>query len=109
MSVLFRIGDDYPETRIIRRVRKFGDHFKGWFSIAHTSRSGAMNMFFIQNPITYQDFSTVWFSHPYHDPLKVVQVIIASSELSVEQEAKYNASLCSFLCTGEAKSNLHSK
>lgn len=70
MSVLFRIGDDYPETRIIRRVRKFGDHFKGWLSITQTSRSGAMTMFFIQNPITYQDFSTVWFFPPLPQPFE---------------------------------------
>lgn len=86
MSVLFRIGDDYPETRIVRRARMFGDHFKGWLSITHTSRSRAMNLLFIQNPTTFQDFSTM-VSHPYPNPFKVVQAIISSSELSVEQEA----------------------
>lgn len=86
MSVLFRIGDDYPETRIVRRARIFGDHFKGWLSITHTSRSRAMNLLFIQSPTTYQDFSTM-VSHPYPSPLKVVQVIISTSELSVEQKA----------------------
>lgn len=64
----------------------FGDHFKGWLSITHTSRSRAMNLLFIQNPTTFQDFSTM-VSHPYPNPFKVVQAIISSSELSVEQEA----------------------
>lgn len=56
VSVLFRIGDDYVETGIIRRARAFRDYFGDWFSVTYTSRSGVS-----QNPTTYQDFSTVWF------------------------------------------------